>query len=214
VTDGHTGDQTGDEPVGLVTTGGTGQHPARAGRLPRARPRDPRRHAAQLRQAETGHAAFDKGCHLFGIELRVAPVDPRPRWPTSAPWPSWSTTRRSRSWGPRATTLRHHRPDRRARRTGAGARRGMHVDACLGGFILPCGEELADELGLTSRRSTSESPGHSILGRHPQVRLRFKGSSTLLFRDKPCARRSTSTSSTGAAASTCPPAWRVRARVG
>ena len=26
---------------------------------------------------ETGHAAFDKGCHLFGIELRVAPVDPK-----------------------------------------------------------------------------------------------------------------------------------------
>ena len=25
---------------------------------------------------ETAHPAFDKACHLFGIELRVAPIDP------------------------------------------------------------------------------------------------------------------------------------------
>ena len=25
---------------------------------------------------ETGHPAFDKACHLFGIEMRHAPIDP------------------------------------------------------------------------------------------------------------------------------------------
>ena len=65
------------KPAGLVTTGGTGSilHALIAYR----------EHARETRgvtrpnfvKPETGHAAFDKGCHLFGIELRVAPVDPK-----------------------------------------------------------------------------------------------------------------------------------------
>ena len=43
-----------------------------------------REHAAQTRgvtrpnviKPETAHPAFDKACHLFGVELRHAPVDP------------------------------------------------------------------------------------------------------------------------------------------
>ena len=67
---------TGDEPCGLVTSGGTGSitHAVLAYR----------EHAAQTRgvtrpnmiKPETAHPAFDKACHLFGVELRRAPVDP------------------------------------------------------------------------------------------------------------------------------------------
>ena len=72
----HAGAVTDGEPVGLVTTGGTGSiaHAMLAYR----------EHAAQTRgvtrpnviKPETAHPAFDKACHLFGIELRRAPVDP------------------------------------------------------------------------------------------------------------------------------------------
>ena len=61
--------------------------PCRAG-LPRPRPRHPRDHQTQLRQARDRPPAFDKACHLFGGRLRVAPVDPATtRW-TSRRWPS------------------------------------------------------------------------------------------------------------------------------
>ncbi len=66
----------GHHPAGLVTTGGTGSiaHAMLAYR----------EHARQERgvtrpnviKPETAHPAFDKACHLFGIELRRAPVDP------------------------------------------------------------------------------------------------------------------------------------------
>ncbi|MEI2698692.1 MAG: hypothetical protein V9E94_10245 [Microthrixaceae bacterium] len=73
-------------PAGIVTSGGTGSitHAMLAYR----------EHAAPTRgitnpnvvKPETAHPAFDKACHLFGIELRVAPVDPdtaHGRWSTS-----------------------------------------------------------------------------------------------------------------------------------
>ncbi|HYF72036.1 MAG TPA: pyridoxal-dependent decarboxylase, partial [Nocardioides sp.] len=63
-------------PAGMVTSGGTGSilHAVLAYR----------EHAAQQRgiqrpnfvKPETGHPAFDKACHLLGVELRTVPVDP------------------------------------------------------------------------------------------------------------------------------------------
>ena len=53
------------------------QHPPRRARLPRARPPDPRASTGpNLIKPETAHPAFDKACHLFGIEVRNAPIDP------------------------------------------------------------------------------------------------------------------------------------------
>ena len=66
----------GHDTVGMVTSGGTGSimHAMLAYRD----------HARADRgitnpnvvKPETGHPAFDKGCHLFGIEARNVPVDP------------------------------------------------------------------------------------------------------------------------------------------
>ena len=74
---------------------------------------------------ETAHPAFDKACHLFGVELRRAPVDPEtthgrgPRpWPTS----STSNTIAHHRLGVQLR-LRHDRPDRRALGPRARARR-------------------------------------------------------------------------------------------
>src|ERR1035441_7530184 len=64
------------EPAGLVSTGGTGSicHAMLAYRESAAQERGVRR--PNVIKPETAHPAFDKACHLFGIDLRVAPVDP------------------------------------------------------------------------------------------------------------------------------------------
>lgn len=178
----HAGAVTDGEPVGLLTTGGTGSiaHAMLAYR----------EHAAQTRgitrpnviKPETAHPAFDKACHLFGIELRRAPVDP-------------VTTRADVDW------IADHVDDQTVAligsacnygygtvdpigELGAIAQRrgiGLHVDGCLGGFILPFGEELGCEIprfdfripGVTTISADTHKYGYA-----------FKGTSTLLFRDK------------------------------
>ena len=72
----HAGEVTDSEPAGLVTSGGTGSilHAMLSYRD----------HAKKTRgitnpnmvKPETAHPAFVKAAHLFGIELRVVPVDP------------------------------------------------------------------------------------------------------------------------------------------
>ena len=88
---------------------------------------------------------------------------------------------------------------------------GMHVDGCLGGYLLPFGEELGLPIplfdfrvpGVTSISADTHKYGYAL-----------KGTSTLLFRDKELRNRSTSSCRTGAAASTSRPASRARARAG
>lgn len=178
----HAGAVTDGQPVGMVTTGGTGSiaHAMLAYR----------EHAAQTRgitrpnviKPETAHPAFDKACHLFGIELRRAPVDPL-------------TTRADVGW------IADHVDDQTVALIGSACNYGygtvdpiaelgalaasrgigLHVDGCLGGFILPFGEELGYPVppfdfrvpGVTSISADTHKYGYA-----------FKGTSTLLFRDK------------------------------
>ena len=122
---------------------------------------------------ETAHPAFDKACHLLGVELRQAPIDPE-------------TTqvdvdvdrrhdrrehRRDHRLGLQLR-LRHDRPDRGDGRLALERGVGLHVDGCLGGFILPWGQELGYDIPPFDFRV----PGVTThLGRHPQVRLRPQG---------------------------------------
>ena len=178
----HAGAVTDGEPAGLVTTGGTGSiaHAMLAYR----------EHAAQTRgitrpnviKPETAHPAFDKACHLFGIELRRAPVDP-------------VTTRADVGW------IAQHVDDQTVALIGSACNYGygtvdaidelgalatsrgigLHVDGCLGGFILPFGEEL----GYKVPRFDFRIPGvTSISADTHKYGYAFKGTSTLLFRDK------------------------------
>jgi sphinganine-1-phosphate aldolase len=105
---------------------------------------------------ETAHPAFDKAGHLFGVEMRIAPVDPVTTqvdldWvratstPTPSPWsvrPATTATARSTPSPPSARLALEHGI-------------GLHVDGCLGGFILPFGREL----GYDIPPSTSRCPG-------------------------------------------------------
>ena len=130
----------------------------------------------------TGHVAFEKGSHLFGIEVVYAPVDEQ-------------------------TTLvdvdfvRDHINARTVALVGSAGNYpygtidpidqlsqlaldhglGLHVDGCLGGFILPWGEELGYEIpvfdfrlpGVTSISADTHKFGYGL-----------KGTSVTLYRDK------------------------------
>jgi sphinganine-1-phosphate aldolase len=173
---------TDTEPAGLVTTGGTGSimHALLSYR----------EHAAQQRgvtrpnfvKPETGHPAFDKACHLFGIELRVAPVDPDT---TTADLDAMAALIDDETIAIMGSACNYPYgtvddiPALGALAQERGV--GLHVDGCLGGFILPFGQELGYDIplfdfrvpGVTTISADTHKYGYS-----------FKGTSVCLFRDK------------------------------
>jgi glutamate/tyrosine decarboxylase-like PLP-dependent enzyme len=170
------------EPAGLVTTGGTGSilHAVLAYRE-QAAARGVTR--PNFVKPETGHPAFDKACHLFGIELRTAPIDPGTTTVDVAALAELIDDQTIAVMGsacnyPYGTIDPIPELGELARARGV----GLHVDGCLGGFILPFGQELGIEPiptfdfrvpGVTSISADTHKYGYA-----------FKGSSTLLFRDK------------------------------
>ena len=130
-----------------------------------------RRPTSSSRRPRTRRSTRRPGCS--GMELAVAPGRPRTRPSTRPRWPSRSTTRRSGSSGRPATTA-----TARSTRSPSSAQLaldrgvGLHVDGCLGGFILPFGEELGYDIPPFDFRRAG---GHLDLGRHPQVRLLVQG---------------------------------------
>ena len=130
---------------------------------------------------ETGHAAFDKACHLLGMELRHAPIDP-------------VTTRADVDW------IADHAdadtvaivgsacnygygtidPIEQMGRLALDRGFGLHVDGCLGGFILPWGQEL----GYDIPRFDFRVPGVTTISADThKYAYGFKGTSVLAFRD-------------------------------
>jgi glutamate/tyrosine decarboxylase-like PLP-dependent enzyme len=169
-------------PAGMVTSGGTGSilHAVLAYREHAAKHRGIRH--PNLVKPETAHPAFDKACHLLGVELRTVPVVPATtladvgamRAQLDADTIAIVGSACNYGYGtidPIAelgTLALEHEV-------------GLHVDGCLGGFILPFGEELGYDVppfdfrvpGVTSISLDTHKYGYA-----------FKGSSTLVFRDK------------------------------
>lgn len=170
------------QPVGMVTTGGTGSilHAVLAYR----------EHAREHRgitqpnfiKPETGHPAFDKACHLFGIELRKAPVDPETTL-VDVGWVADHIDDNTIAVMGSACNYGYGTVDpipelgRLALERGV----GLHVDGCLGGFILPFGQELGYDIPLFDFRVPGVT---SISADTHKYGYAFKGTSTLLFRDK------------------------------
>jgi sphinganine-1-phosphate aldolase len=170
------------DPCGLVTTGGTGSilHAVLAYREHAAQTRGVTR--PNLIKPETAHPAFDKACHLFGVELRRAPVDP-------------TSTQVDVEW------VREHVDDQTVALIGSACNYGygtidpisdlsdvalergigLHVDACLGGFILPFGQELGYDIDVFDYRLPGVT---SISADTHKYGYAFKGSSVLTFRSK------------------------------
>jgi glutamate/tyrosine decarboxylase-like PLP-dependent enzyme len=173
---------TDSTPVGVVTTGGTGSilHAMLAYR----------EHGAQTRgitapnviKPETAHPAFDKACHLFGIELRKAPVDPVTTQ-VDVDWVADHIDASTVALVGSACNYGYGTVDPMADLSEVALARGvgLHVDSCLGGFILPFGQRLGYDVpvydyrlpGVTSISADTHKYGYA-----------FKGSSVCSFRDK------------------------------
>ena len=136
----------------------------------------------QIILPETAHAAFDKGAHLFGLEVVQAPIDP-------------VTTQVDidfvrQNIGPRTALLVGSAcnygygtvdPIQELSDLALQHGLGLHVDGCLGGFILPFGEALGHDIPVFDFRLpgvTSISADTHKYGYGP------KGSSVLSFRSR------------------------------
>jgi sphinganine-1-phosphate aldolase len=178
----HADAVTDDEPAGMVTSGGSGSilHALLAYR-------DHARAQRAITQPnfvkpETGHPAFDKACQLFGVELRRAAVNPDTTTVEPAAMDELIDDQTIAILGS-AGNYGYGTVDPIGELGELALRRGvgLHVDGCLGGFILPFGEELGLRIppfdfrvdGVTSISADTHKYGYAL-----------KGTSTLLFRDR------------------------------
>lgn len=134
----------------------------------------------------TAHPAFAKGAHYFGIELRRAPVTDRYVADVAAmeSMIDGATVACVASAG----TYPHGVVDPVEELSEVVLRHGvnLHVDACLGGFVLAW----AEDLGLSCPRFDFRVPGvTSISADTHKYGFALKGSSVLLYRSADLRRR-------------------------
>ncbi len=131
--------------------------------------------------AETAHPAFEKAAHLFGMEVRRAPIDPdstRVAVDAVAGLLDDATVMILGS----ATNYGYGTIDPIEELSTLALERGvgLHVDGCLGGWILPWGEALGYDIptfdfrlpGVTSISADTHKYGYGL-----------KGTSVLAYRD-------------------------------
>ena len=131
---------------------------------------------------ETGHPAFTKACHLFGVECRRAPIDPVSTQ-VDLDWVADHIDDNTIAIMGSACNYGYGTIDPIEDLSTLALERGvgLHVDGCLGGFILPFGQELGYDIpvfdfrlpGVTSISADTHKYGYA-----------FKGTSTCLFRDR------------------------------
>jgi sphinganine-1-phosphate aldolase len=178
----HAGTLTDTTPAGMVTSGGSGSilHAVLAYRDHAAATRGTDR--PNLVKPETGHPAFDKACHLLGVELRVAPVDPHTTH-VDVNEVARAIDGNTIAIVGSATNYGYGTIDPIAPLGALALDRGvgLHVDGCLGGFILPWGEQLGYPIAPFDFRV----PGVSTISADThKYGYGLKGTSLLLFRDK------------------------------
>ena len=174
--------ERGHDPVGLVSSGGSGSilHAMLAYREHARAELDIDR--PNVVKPETGHPAFDKACHLLGIEMRRVPVNPTTTLADPAAMDAAIDENTVALVGS-AGNYGYGTIDPIGELGELAAARGigLHVDGCLGGFILPWGEQLGYEIppfdfripGVTSISADTHKYGYG-----------FKGTSVVMFRDR------------------------------
>ena len=178
----HAAAVTETTPAGMVTGGGSGSIlQAILAHRDHARATKGVQQPSMVRP-DTSHPAFAKAAHLFGIELRTVPVDPRttvvdPQSVADAIDETTVAIVGSAGNYPYGTIDPIADLGQVALEHGV----ALHVDACLGGFILPFGEELGYPIPPFDFRV----PGVSTISADThKYGYGLKGSSTVLFRDK------------------------------
>src|SRR3972149_2942959 len=173
------------QPAGAVTSGGT-ESILTALLVYREQVQKERGIAVpQVILPETAHPAFRKGAHLFGLEIVDAPIDPE----TTLVDPDFVRSaiphRTPLVVGP-ACNYGYGTIDPIDRLSAIALEKGvgLHVDGCLGGFILAWGEELGYDIpvfdfrlpGVTSISAVTHQYGYAgkgtsvFAGRDPSLR--------------------------------------------
>ena len=177
----HAGAITDTQPAGLVTSGGSGSilHAMLAYREAGTARGITR---PNVIKPETAHPAFDKACHLIGVELRVASVDAIAKQAVVGDVADLIDDNTIAIIGS-ACNYGYGTIDPIEELSTLALARGvgLHVDGCLGGFILPFGEQLGVPIpvfdfrlpGVTTISADTHKYGYGL-----------KGTSLLLFRDK------------------------------
>ncbi len=170
---------TDTTPVGLVTSGGSGSiaHAVLAYREHHPTPGRP-----NIIKPETAHPAFAKAGHLFGVEVKVAPVDPMTTQ-VDLDWVRAKIDENTVALVGSACNYGYGTLDPITELGQIALERGvgLHVDGCLGGFILPFGRELGYDIepfdfavpGVTTISADTHKYGYAL-----------KGTSVLCFGDK------------------------------
>jgi glutamate/tyrosine decarboxylase-like PLP-dependent enzyme len=176
------GHHPGEVPCGSLTSGGT-ESILTALLAYREHARDKRGiDRPQIVLPVTAHPAFDKGAHLFGIETIHVPVDPSTTQVDVDAVRAKITERTIALIGsagnyPYGTIDPIDQLSALALEKGV----GLHVDGCLGGFLLPFGEALGVDVppfdfrlpGVTTISADTHKYGYGL-----------KGTSTLLYRNQ------------------------------
>jgi sphinganine-1-phosphate aldolase len=128
----------------------------------------------------TAHVALDKAAHLLGIKLLKAPLGKD--WLVDVGWVREHVTRNTVALVGSAASYPYGLIDPIAALSDIALEHGigLHVDGCLGGFILPWGERLGYPIppfdfripGVTSMSADTHKYGYSL-----------KGTSVLLYRN-------------------------------
>ena len=128
----------------------------------------------------TAHVALEKAAHMLGIKLLKAPL--RDDFKADVEWMRRHITRNTVALVGSAPNYAHGLIDPIEELAAIALEHdiGMHVDGCLGGFILPWGERLGYDIprfdfrvpGVTSISADTHKYGYAL-----------KGTSVLLYRD-------------------------------
>ena len=156
---------------GLVTSGGSASiaHAVLAYReASRERTSQP-----NMIKPETAHPAFSKAGHLFGVEMRIAPVIPA-TGQVDLDWVADHVDDDTVALIGSATNYGYGTIDPIEELGALAVARdiGLHVDGCLGGFILPFARELGYEVapfdlavpGVTSMSADTHKYGYALKG--------------------------------------------------
>ncbi len=128
----------------------------------------------------TAHVALDKAAHILGIKLFKAPLTDS--WVADVDWIRDHVTKNTVALVGSAANYAHGLIDPIEQLSEIALEHdlGLHVDGCLGGFILPWGERLGYEIppfdfrvpGVTSISADTHKYGYAL-----------KGTSVLLYRN-------------------------------